>query len=145
MNSQLNRAELLRDLVRDEGMELHAYKDSRGFLTLGIGRLIDKRRGGGITREEAFYLAGHDIDGVEMDLDRNLPWWRQLSEPRQRVLANMCFNLGIGKLLEFKITLGHVEAGRYADAAREMLKSAWAAQVGERAKRLSDLMRGGDV
>lgn len=138
----MNRSALIQDLVRDEGIKLHAYEDSVGFLTIGIGRLIDKRRGGGITQEEAFYLAGHDIDRIEADLDRNLPWWRNLSEPRQRVLANMCFNLGIGRLLDFKITLGHVQAGRYVDAAREMLKSAWATQVGERAERLSNLMRG---
>lgn len=139
----MNRTELLRELVRDEDLKLHAYSDSEGFLTIGIGRLIDKRRGGRITKEEAFYLAGHDIDDVEADLDRVLPWWRKMSERRQRALANMTFNLGLPRLLEFKATLAHLEAGRYAEAADEALDSKWAKQVGERAERLAAMIREG--
>lgn len=150
----MDREKLLKDLVRDEGLELAAYPDSEGFLTIGIGRLIDKRRGGGISEEEAYYLAGHDIDAVEADLDRALPWWRSLSEPRQRALANMCFNLGISKLLEFRKALralaiaqgcgtGPVAQHYYAEAAREMLDSKWADQVGERAERLAQMVREG--
>lgn len=139
----MNRTDLLRELVRDEGLVLHAYPDSRGFLTIGIGRLIDRRRGGKITREEAFYLAHHDIDEVEADLNRALPWWRKMSERRQRALANMCFNLGLPRLLEFKVTLAHLEAGRYGEAAEEALDSKWAKQVGERAERLAAMIREG--
>ena len=40
---------LTDQLRRDEGCVLHAYPDHLGFLTLGIGRLIDRRKGGGIT------------------------------------------------------------------------------------------------
>lgn len=143
MGTTVDRTRLIADLVRDEGLVLHAYPDSEGFLTIGIGRLIDRRRGGGISEEEAFYLAGHDIDGVEADLDRALPWWRSLSEPRQRALANMCFNLGLTRLLAFKVTLGHLQAGRYEYAAREALKSKWAKQVGERAERIAEMLRRG--
>lgn len=139
----MNRAELLRELVRDEDLKLHAYPDSEGFWTIGVGRLIDKRRGGKITKEEAFYLAGHDIDDVEADLDRALPWWRKMSERRQRALANMCFNLGLPRLLEFKKALVHLEAGRYHEAAVEMLDSKWSKQVGERAQRLAAMIREG--
>lgn len=131
------------ELIRDEGEVLHVYQDTEGFWTLGIGRLVDKRRGGGITHEEALYLLQNDILRKMEDLDRELPWWRKLSPVRQRVLLNMCFNLGIGGLLKFKNTLAAVERGRYEEASRGMLKSRWAGQVGERADRLAKMMREG--
>lgn len=139
----MNIKELTDDLKRDEGMVLHAYTDSLGFITIGIGRLIDERRGGGISEDEAEYLLRNDIARVVKNLDFYLPWWKLLSEPRQRVLANMCFNLGIAGLLTFKRTLAAVKEGRYSDAADGMLQSKWAKQVGNRAKRLAEVMRTG--
>lgn len=135
--------ELILDLVRDEGEVLHAYQDSLGYWTIGVGRLIDLRRGGGITREESRYLLRHDIEEVFEQLDAAIPWWLLLSQKRRRVLANMAFNLGIGGLLSFKNTLAAVKRGDYEAAARGMLNSKWATQVGQRANRLAEMMRTG--
>jgi len=41
----MQRAQLEQQLRRDEGEVLHEYKDSLGYSTIGIGRLIDKRKG----------------------------------------------------------------------------------------------------
>lgn len=131
------------DLIRDEGLVRHAYQDSLGFWTIGVGRLIDKRKGGRLTEEECRYLLRNDIAEKEADLDRELSWWRTLSPNRQRALLNMCFNLGIRGLLGFKNTLAAIREGRFEDAARGMLKSRWAKQVGARATRLAELMRAG--
>jgi lysozyme len=97
----------------------------------------------GISKEEAYHLAHNDIDRVRIDLDQYLPWWSTLDETRQRVLANMCFNMGIVKLLEFTQTLKLIKQGQYDLAASAMLASNWAKQVGPRAIRLADLMRRG--
>lgn len=138
---------LAEELIRDEGLKLYAYQDSEGYWTIGIGRLIDKKRGGGISREEAFYLFDNDLREKEADLDRYLPWWRALSPARQRVLLNMCFNMGIGNskegLRSFKNTLAAMERGDYEAAARGMKASKWAKQVGERADRLIEMMKNG--
>ena len=131
------------DLIRDEGLVPHAYQDSLGYWTIAVGRLIDKRKGGRLTEEECRYLLRNDIAEKEADLDRELPWWRTLSSDRQRALLNMCFNLGIRGLLGFKNTLAAVREGRFEDAARGMLASKWAKQVGARATRLAELMRAG--
>ena len=37
----------VEQLRRNEGEVLHAYQDHLGFWTIGVGRLIDKRKGGG--------------------------------------------------------------------------------------------------
>ncbi len=138
-----DRAQLQADLIRDEGVVLSAYEDSEGFLTIGVGRLIDPRRGGGITYDEALYLLGHDIERVQRQLLTALPWLTQLDAARQRVLLNMAFNLGVSGLLGFKETLQAVRHGNYSRAAERMLHSKWAAQVGARATRLAALMKNG--
>jgi len=129
------------DLLRDEGCVLRAYKDSEGFLTIGVGRLIDARAGGGITLEEARYLLSNDITRTIIDLDNKLPWWRDLPEPKARALANMAFNLGLPRLSRFEKMLEAVANGRWDDAAREALDSKWASQVGARAERIAEIFR----
>lgn len=136
----MNRDLLTADLVRDEGLRLKPYVDTVGKLSIGIGRNLDDV---GITKAEAYMLAAGDIDGVERDLDRSLPWWRDLSEPRQRAVANLCFNLGISRLLGFKKALAALKAGDYERSADEFLDSLWARQVKARATRVTDLIRRG--
>ncbi|MDB5422300.1 MAG: hypothetical protein JWR59_2247 [Brevundimonas sp.] len=91
-----NDAQRAIELERDEACVRHAYKDSRGYWTIGIGRLIDKTLGGGITREEALYLKRNDIVRFKGELDLAAPWWRTLDPVRQRAVLNMTFNLGLG-------------------------------------------------
>jgi lysozyme len=62
-------------------------------------------------------------------------------EAVQEVLANLCFNLGLAGLLGFRQTLALLQAGRYAEAAAELLRSKWAGQVGARAERLAQRLR----
>jgi lysozyme len=133
-------AKLKEELIRDEGMKLKVYKCSAGKNTIGIGRNLDDV---GISASEATYLLQHDIDRVIAELNLRLPWWATQSENRQRVICNMAFNLGIDGLLKFKNTLALMQAGKYEDAAREMLNSRWANQVGSRAKRLAKMMAEG--
>ncbi len=63
---------------------------------------------------------------------------------RQDVLANMCFNMGIGTLMTFHNTLAAMHDQRWEDAAEGMLASKWASQVGARADRLAEQMRTGE-
>ena len=56
----------------------------------------------------------------------------------------MCFNMGIGSLAGFKNTLAMIQAGDYAGASENMLKSKWAVQVGNRATELAQIMKTGE-
>lgn len=165
-----SRDKLEQELTRDEGLRLKVYRCTANKLSIGIGRNLEARRrckdgtmavgvtagetaklgvtvagaiAKGITREQALGLFANDIAGCELDLDRSLPWWRSLTDARQRVLLNMCFNMGIGTLLGFKNTLRMMQAGQYVAAAKGMLASKWARQVGARADRLAAMMRAG--
>ena len=131
---------MVDELVRDEGMRLRVYTDSVGVATIGVGRNL---RDTGITMEEAYHMLHNDLDRVQVDLDEHLPWWRNLDEVRQRVMVNLCFNLGIERLLGFHRTLTLIETHRYSEAATELSMSKWHQQVGERALRLEEMMRNG--
>lgn len=137
----MDRQKLMAQLIIDEGRRALSYVDTVGKITAGVGRNITDRP---FSDDEIDLMLRNDVAGVERDLDKRLPWWRQMTPARQNVLANMCFNLGINRLLGFERTLTHMRAGRYDDAAREMLDSRWARQVGDRAKRLATLMRKGE-
>jgi len=130
-------------IIREEGETLHAYQDHLGFWTLGVGRLIDQRKGGGISRRESRFLLANDKETVMAGLDARLSWWRMLNEPRQAVLMGMCFQMGVDGLMEFRNTLNFVRTGQWLEAAKGMLASRWAAQTPERAKRMADQMRYG--
>lgn len=134
---------LTRELVRDERFVPHAYRDSRGYLTIGIGRMVDSRLGGGITLDEAKFLLAHDIARVTAALEARLPYWLDLDDARQRALANMAFNLGIPRLMEFRRMFAALADGDYDTAAAEALDSRWARQVGARADRIAAMIRTG--
>ena len=135
---------LREQLIRDEGVVRHAYTDSLGFTTIGCGRLIDMRRGGGLSPDEIDYLLDNDIKEKTAQVLAALPWASKLNEPRFAVLVNMAFQMGIGGLLRFHRTLGSIEDGQYFEAAVEMLESTWAKQTPERANRLATQMKTGE-
>jgi len=133
-----------QQLRRDEGEVLYAYQDSLGYWTIGIGVMIDKKKGGGITQEESEYLFVNRLRARIGELDQMLPWWRTLDEPRQGVLLNMSYQMGVLGVTKFVNTLKLIQDGSYQAAADAMLKSLWYQQTPARAQRLSDQMRDGD-
>ena len=167
-----DRARLEVELVRDEAEKLLVYRCTAGKRTIGVGRNLDdvgisadeSQRLGitkasciatGITRKQSRALLANDIARCERDLDAKLSWWRKLDGVRQRVLLNMCFNMGIGRvpsqgergrgLLGFVNTLARIRAGDWPAAVAGMKASAWHDQVGARAKRLEAMMLTGET
>ncbi len=135
--------QLAKQLKRDEGLVLHAYEDSEGWLTIGFGRLIDQRKGGGITEHEALFLFTNDLDKVRTGVLKHLPWASSLDEARLGVLLNMAFQMGVEGLLGFAQTLAEVKARNWEGAARGMKRSKWFQQTPMRAERLITQMKTG--
>ena len=137
-------SKLIEDLRQDEGVVPHAYQDSLGYWTIGVGHLIDKRKAGGLPDHVIDALLEYDVDKVIEELGAELPVFHKLNDVRQNVLLNMAFNLGVPGLLKFPAMIRRLEAGDFDGAAREMLDSLWATQVGRRAQRLAREMRSGE-
>lgn len=135
---------VVRQLRSEEGVVPHAYQDHLGFWTIGVGRLIDKRKGGGLSDDEIDYLLNNDVARIEAALDKHLPWARALDEARRAVLIGMAFQMGVDGLLQFKRTLAAVRDEHYPLAASFMLESLWAKQTPQRARRMARQMETGE-
>lgn len=139
----------LAQVKRHEGLSLVPYRCPAGYLTIGYGHNIDAGTGPDIkeddriTETEAEKLLEIDLRAVGVSLDAVLAGWRKLCEPRQAVLLNMGFNLGVGGLLKFRKALAAVKAGDWDKAADEMLDSKWRRDVKGRAYELAEQMRTG--
>lgn len=133
----MNPNRVMAKLREEEGEVLHAYQDHLGFWTIGVGRLIDKRKNGGISKEESTVLLQNDVTRVWNKLCDEIPWIMELNEPRQGALVLMAFQLGIEGLLKFKTSLSHIRMGNWQRAHDNMLLSLWAQQTPARAGRVA--------
>ena len=128
-------------LKKDEWLSLFSYKCPVVKLTIGYGRNIEDN---GITSGEAEYLLKNDIERCYIQVYNSFKFFPELSDARQEVLINMCYNLGLSRLMSFKRMMTALTEGKYLRAADEMMDSKWARQVGIRAERLAAVMRGND-
>ena len=143
-----NLALLIAELRRDEGVEYGEYIDPAGIPSTGVGhnlRVSPLPAGWSFPLSDAQVdqLLTGDLDETFLELNHSLPWWTALDDVRQRVIANMCFNMGIGDLLDFHNALGATQRGAYAIAAAAMKASEWYGEVGDRAVRLCTAMETG--
>ena len=130
-------------LIRDEGDQPSVYQDSLGYWTIGVGFLIDRRKGGRLPSVVRDYWLDFLVDANRRALRSALPWYDRLDVVRQGVLLNMAYQLGVAGLLAFSETLARVRDGRYTEAGIAMLQSDWAKQTPQRAVRLSEQMKTG--
>jgi len=138
----INMKEMTKQLELHEGIRLKPYYCTSGKLTIGIGRNLEDN---GISKAEATFMLQNDLVRLIEELDNQIPWWRDLSDVRRRILVDMAFNMGTFGLTKFKNMLAAAREGDFDKAADEMMNSRWAEQVGQRAKRLSDAMRADEI
>lgn len=136
-NPQLEnwRDQVVLDVAADEGFRQFVYRCPAGKQTIGFGFNLDDV---GLSRGESIMILQSRLSACEAQLVRVIPNWRELTDKRKSVLMNMCYNLGVPRLLTFKRMLAAIEKDDHAGVAREMLNSLWSEQVGDRAKRLAD-------
>jgi lysozyme len=140
-DAPMDRQLLRSQLERHEGLRLRVYQCTEGFNTIGYGRNLDQS---GISREEAEFMLTADIEAVERQLD-TVDEYVALDPIRQTVIANLCFNVGFRGLMQFKRMWKAIGKQNYVAAAREMVDSKWARQVGNRAIELAEIMRTGVI
>ena len=137
-------SQLLDMLMKHEGVETHAYTDTVGKLTIGVGRNIDPVGGLGLSKKEIAYLLQNDVDRVEQELVNSIPWVEHIEWERMDALVNICFNLGLPRFLKFKKALAAAEDQNWELCADEFMDSRWSSQVGQRAVKLTTLLRTGE-
>src|SRR3546814_20342254 len=87
----------------DLGRIPHAYQDSLGYWTIGVGRLIDKRKGGRLTNVEIDMLLANDIADKIAEISDWHAWQAVKADPvRATALLSMAFQMGAAGLGGFK-------------------------------------------
>lgn len=142
-------SKLRDDLARDEGVVAVVYDDAtgrplrrgdtlRGHPTIGIGHALDVRP---LTSQQIDAIYAGDVSPIEAEVYHRFPWLEDQPEPVQRGLMNMAFNLGPQGLASFLTFLGLVRTRHYAMAADDLRATKWYGQVGNRAKRIEQMIR----
>lgn len=134
----MDLARVRETLIKHEGLRLDLYKDSLGIYTIGVGHNIQER---GITAAVAKLMLDEDIDEAVKDLRRNISFFDTLPQAIKEALVNLCFNMGIPRLMQFRKTLAFLRDGKYEKAANELLDSRYATQVGYRAIEIAAMIR----
>ena len=138
------------ELRRDEGVRYRPYLDTSipPKWTVGVGHnLSASPLPAGWTYPlndaQVNQLLASDIADTMHQLDVHLPWWRSMDEVRQRVICNLCYNLGLNGLLGFHNALAAMQSHAYVTAAADLKASEWCGEVGARAVRLCSAMQTG--
>ena len=132
---------LKAQLSVDEGYSRKMYLDSKGIWTIGIGHnLRDKP----LSDRAIQVIFEDDMADAEADARKLIKSFDALNDVRKAVVVNMAYNMGYSVLSQFKATIALIDSGDYTNAAVQMLRSAWANQVGQRAVRLANQMAKGE-
>ena len=126
---------VIESLKQEEGFDGMPYEDTRGYLTIGYGTKLP------LTEEEAEMLLKHRLEEKILELSEKEPFFLDLPQTAQEVIANMAYQLGVSGVLKFKKMWAALKEGNYQKAADEMLNSKWAKQTPNRAKELAEIMR----
>ncbi|UOX40527.1 baseplate central spike complex protein [Aeromonas phage AhFM11] len=159
----------IEDMLRyDEGIKVVVYWDSEDYPSVGIGHLIIKEKtfdtsrvyrllsqqigrtvtDGRITEAECSKLFEQDLNNVYVQIAQSAtvgPVYSTLDDTRKMAIINMTFQLGIGGVANFRKMLAFLALGQYDKAADEALDSLWARQTPNRARRVTDVIRNGNL
>jgi|TARA_R110001632_G_scaffold65215_1_gene154677 lysozyme len=144
----MNIDRLRQQLEIDEGCKYVIYLDHLNLPTHGIGHLIlesdpeyGQPVGTSVSEDRVIECFEKDLESVQKDCYRLYDDFDDLPETVQEIIANMLFNMGLGRMKAFKGMKRNVDARQWDKAADEMVDSRWYNQVGERSKRLVERMR----
>jgi lysozyme len=125
-----------QSLKKHEGYRQFAYQCGAGKTTVAIGRNLDDR---GISEREAEYLLENDIVECLQDLS-TFPYWNSLNDSQRAALIDLRFCLGAAGYRQFKRMGEALLAGKYEQAAIEIMHSKFADQTGNRATDLAKML-----
>jgi lysozyme len=134
---------IIQMLKRHEGERKFCYLDHLGYETIGVGRCIKEGVGLGLSDDEIDYLLTNDINRAIKELGRACSWFSGLDEARRDAMINLCFQLGLTKLLKFQNFLAEMAEGNYELAAPHLLDSLYARQTPARANEIAEMIISG--
>lgn len=135
---------LAKDLEVDEGRVPYAYADSLGYWTIGVGFMIDKRKGGKLYPEEIDFILANRLKRILPDAQIEA-WYPAVAKDPVRLAAvlNMHFQMGSGVDEMFVNSFKAIGAQDWKRAAANLRQSLWARQTPARAARVIKMIETG--
>lgn len=139
----------LKDLLEfEEGRRNKPYKCSENHWTYGIGHKMTPGEMKAYATQTI--IPDNVIDRVfESDKQKSIntaktyPWFSKLNDARQAVIISMIFQLGPVGFAKFQNTIRLISKGQHEAASENMLRSLWAKQTPNRAKRHAEQFKTG--
>lgn len=158
----LSQTDIIKSIIprvkQHEGVKPKKYLDSKGIPTVGIGFNLNRKDADqklksvganpikvkkGIQplndKQMELLLIG-DLKASKDAANRIVGNLSAHPAGVQGVLVEMVFNLGANGLSGFKKFISNIKSKNYAEASKEMMKSDWSKQVGNRSKTLATIV-----
>lgn len=137
---------LIEKIKENEGFAGEIYEDTLGKKTVGYGFLVSaltsdeiKINHGKIapmSRETAEAILALKLSKLWREVFEAFPWLATKPANVQEVVAEMCYQMGVGAVKKFATTLHYIRNGEYEKAVSNGLNSRWAKQTPNRARRV---------
>lgn len=111
-------------LIEEEGRVPYAYPDSKGYLTVGVGHLVDPKKGGRLPDVIVDALLDYDVNR-KTEQAATLAGFGRLNEVQQAAVISMVFQLGLGGVMGFHDFCAALAAGDVVKAAAAGRDSKW--------------------
>lgn len=126
----LPKAILRELLIKVYGLAEVEQRIQRTYRTVDLTFLLNEA----LTVELAQCLLTDDVQMVLEQCCDNFSWFYNLDEVRQATVLDMCYQLGISRLLSFRRMIAAFANYDYKTAALEAKNSLWFEQSGRRAR-----------
>jgi GH24 family phage-related lysozyme (muramidase) len=155
----MNKDDIKELIEKHEGRRDHAYPDTAGHPTVGVGFNLDRPdarekiealglnyddvRAGrqDLSDEQIDSLLDHDVETAISGARNDVSNFDSLPEGVQSAVVDMVFNVGESTFADFENTIDALENNDFERAADEMEDSDWYDQVGQRAAELVQQVR----
>lgn len=140
---------LIANLRSEEGVRAVAYDDASGqpitkgstlagWPTVGVGHNLTVP-----LSDRAINTILDDDLQPALAAAQAYPWFAGLNAPRQLAIVDMIFNMGAETFAQFGQFHAFLDAGNFGAAGDDLASTAWAREVGPRAKRIELIIRSG--
>lgn len=135
-------------IKKHEGVRTRPYKDSLGLWTVGVGHLIGNGKSLPAEMDREFSMS--EVDAMfakdykeHKDAAQKIPGFEKLNESGKAALIDLTFNMGPAWYKRWPNFSKALAAGDTEGAAKSLEDSKWYTQVGNRARTIVSLLRGG--
>ena len=133
--------DLLKRIKHHEGFRSKVYKCTEGFDTIGYGFAVKDLE---LDEDIAEEILLRKVESLIVRVRKKFNWLDSVPPAVQGVIVEMSYQMGVSGVSKFKKALHAMQMFQWKLAADELLDSRWAKQTPNRAKELSNIIRGLD-